>query len=242
VQTLADAAAAAAPFVHVPGGDPAIDRATFIYERWLRYLRLGLAWAGSRFAFHSIGSTLSVRAEPYAHVRGFPRRSAGEDFHLLAKLAKVGTVARLAGEPVRIRARRSNRVPFGTGPGVERVLAGDELVPDPSGFVALRSWLAALDTWSLDALEPELADAVERLGIRPRLDAIARDFPAEQRPRRVAECFDALQTVRLLNRWGESHPRVPFAEAARRSPFLPDGLADDPLEAQLSRLHALDIA
>ena len=63
---------------------------------------LGLGFAGSPYAYHSVGSTLAVRAEAYAIVRGVPKRAAGEDFYLLDKLAKVTPIRVLTGEPVAI--------------------------------------------------------------------------------------------------------------------------------------------
>ena len=63
-----------------------------LYEYSLRYYVAGLTYAQSPYAFHTIGSTMAVNAEHYASVRGFPRREAGEDFYLLNKLAKVGSV------------------------------------------------------------------------------------------------------------------------------------------------------
>src|SRR6185295_2791724 len=109
-----------ARFRHEATGDAALDGAHALYEVRLRYDVLGLASAGSPWAMHAIGSTLAVGVEAYAAVRGFPRRMAGEDFHLLAKLAKIGRVVRAGGEPIRLRSRSSDRVPFGTGAAVAR--------------------------------------------------------------------------------------------------------------------------
>src|SRR5690606_7285065 len=111
------------PFRHEGPADEPVTRATELYEASLRYHVLGLAHAGSPYAYHSIGSTLAVQARAYALVRGVPKRSAGEDFYLLDKLAKVAPLLRARGEPVRIRARFSTRVPFGTGPAVARIAA-----------------------------------------------------------------------------------------------------------------------
>ena len=54
----ADVAGLVFPFWHEPGGDPAIDAATALYELGLRYYVDGLAQAGSPFAFHTVGSAL----------------------------------------------------------------------------------------------------------------------------------------------------------------------------------------
>ena len=63
----------------------------------MSYYVAGLAMAGSRYAHHSLGSTIAVHAKTYAAVRGYPKRSAGEDFYLLNKICKLAPVERLAG-------------------------------------------------------------------------------------------------------------------------------------------------
>ncbi|MFW7379631.1 MAG: hypothetical protein ACOH5I_12530 [Oligoflexus sp.] len=91
------------------------------YEIWLRYYELGLAYAGSPYAFPTIGSTITFAADAYESVHGFPRRSAGEDFYLLNKLAKLGKIQVLGGRPIVLTDRPSIRVPFGTGQGTAKI-------------------------------------------------------------------------------------------------------------------------
>ena len=62
------------PFWHTPSGHAAVDAATAVYELSLRYYTLGLAAAGSPYAYESLGSSIVVLAPAYAEVRGFPRR------------------------------------------------------------------------------------------------------------------------------------------------------------------------
>jgi hypothetical protein len=142
------------------GGDEVPDihphkimQVTQLYEYSLRYYVAGLSFAHSPYAFHTIGSTIAVNAAHYAKVRGFPRRQAGEDFYLLNKLAKVGSVLQLSAEtdcePIEIAARLSDRVPFGTGAAVGRIMeledpAREFLLYHPSVFALLRSWLGSL--------------------------------------------------------------------------------------------------
>lgn len=111
------------PFEHVSDGDARVLAATRLVECSWRYYVLGLAWAGSPFAFQTVGSCIAPEIVAYAQARGFPRREAGEDFHLLAKLAKLGEVECLAEPVVGLTARISSRVPFGTGPAVQRALS-----------------------------------------------------------------------------------------------------------------------
>ncbi len=130
------------PFQHLPDGDGDVDRATALYELCLHHYVLGLEYARSPYAHHTLGSCLAVDALTYAQVRGFPRRSAAEDFYLLNKVAKIGPVLRLRGDCIALRARPSTRVPFGTGPAVVRIAGLDRetatLFYHPHCFQALR--------------------------------------------------------------------------------------------------------
>lgn len=116
--------AAILPFRHVVAAEPDVVHAHQVYELSLWHYVLGLAAAGSPYAFHTIGSTLLVHAHTYAQVRGFPKRTGGEDFHLLAKVRKVAAVQSLTGPEVPIRCRTSARTPFGTGPAVSKLMHG----------------------------------------------------------------------------------------------------------------------
>ena len=134
-----ECSAAVFPLWHEPSGKGDVDRATALYEIRLRYFQRGLQWAHSPYAFHTVGSTMVVHALCYAQVRGVPLRQAGEDFYLLDKLSKLRPLARLRGEPVRLRSRFSDRVPFGTGPESAKLARGAELeLYHPDCFAAVR--------------------------------------------------------------------------------------------------------
>lgn len=208
------------PFRHEAGGDAGIDEATVLYEISLRYYVLGLAAARSSYAYQSIGSTLCVDAPAYLSVRGFPKRAAGEDFYLLDKLAKVGPLRRISADPVRIRARASDRVPFGTGRRTQEIAresaAGSDLVLySPRTFGVLAAVIAGLDEFAtsaepgalsraLETRVPELSDAarqvLERLGVFSALhSAASRAKAGRVLRRRVHTWFDALRTLRFIH-------------------------------------------
>ncbi|KQC09865.1 MAG: hypothetical protein APR62_13045 [Smithella sp. SDB] len=116
------------------------------YEIFLRYWILGLRYAQSPWAFHSIGSTISVSSEAYVAVRGMNRREAGEDFYFLNKLAKTGEINYIKETCVYPSARLSTRVPFGTGKSMQRFLSQiskEEFynLYDVRIFTILRDWL-----------------------------------------------------------------------------------------------------
>jgi hypothetical protein len=126
-----DASAVSLPFTHHLFENDSTSAATLLYELKLHHYVLHLAALGSPYGFHALGSSFAVRANAYAAVRGVPLRSAGEDFYLLNKLAKVGLIHRATGTGVTITARQSSRVPFGTGPAVRRLLQAENMLSEP---------------------------------------------------------------------------------------------------------------
>lgn len=108
-------------FKHV-SDNPNIHHANRQYEQALKYFSNGLRYANSAYAYFTIGSVIVLNTEKYAQVRGFPKRSAGEDFYLLNKLAKLGDFHFFSDVAIKLNARISTRVPFGTGPAVKNIL------------------------------------------------------------------------------------------------------------------------
>ena len=209
--------AAVYPFRHV-GRDGALHRAGQLYELSLRYYVLGLQRAGSPYAMHTIGSTIAVSMTAYAAVRGFPRRHGAEDFYLLNKLAKVGPVERLGGAPIELRDRVSNRIPFGTGPAVGRILEGEpRRFYHPRTFELLGDFLRGLSALArgggapialellASALYPRLpAELGLRLadasGIESALvAAFARGSEVGARSQHLHTWFDAFRTLKWVH-------------------------------------------
>jgi hypothetical protein len=241
--TTTHVAAAVFPFWHEPGPDEAVNQATALHELSLRYYVRGLSFAGSPYAFHTLGSAMAVHVWAYAAVRGVPKREAGEDFYLLGKVAKVGTVLRTAMPPVRLRSRRSDRTPFGTGAGVARGLESARAFYAPECFVALGRFLGALGAFAehgafdrfeageggLTSAEWGAARAV-LFDARGRTAFAAAAAPARSAPerlRRVHEWFDAFRTLKFVHALRNSvWPSVEWSAARERASFLPAGPAD----------------
>ena len=238
-----DAIAANYPFVHVPGQDQACNAATALYELRLHHYVLGLEYASSPYAHHSLGSCLAVRAEAYAQVRGFPKRAAGEDFYLLNKLAKLGSISALTGECIQLQSRQSQRVPFGTGPAVARILqadtAGDAaLFYHPQCFVALRALLCAIPTLyaapaatlaeqlQAHAIEETLALSSERalleMGLADALQHCRRQGKSpRQYLRHFHQWFDALRTLKFIHALRDAGlPQLSLHDLAAQQPRL----------------------
>lgn len=97
-----------------------------LYERYLHYYRDALAYTGYPFAIFTIGSAFCCTAEAYVKQGGMNRRQAGEDFYFLHKLSQLGPIGEITSTCVFPLARLSDRVPFGTGPILQRWLNGQE--------------------------------------------------------------------------------------------------------------------
>lgn len=215
-----DHAAVCWPFLHRPMGNPRLDDACARYELRLHHYVLGLEYAGSPYAFHTLGSCISIHAEHYAMVGGFPRRNAAEDFYLLNKLAKTGPIARITGTCLQLESRPSDRVPFGTGPAVSAIAdsanpAAAALYYHPQLFATLRAFLQVLpalyatpgqpgELLRAAGCEPALAMAAEevllQLGLERALhhcrshSAIASDFC-----RHFHQWFDGFRTLKFIH-------------------------------------------
>jgi len=256
------AAAMLQPFTHVPV-EPALSDATMRYEARLRHHVLGLRYAGSAYAFHNIGSTIACNAQSYAQVRGFPVRAAAEDFYLLSKLSKVGSVIQRRGRPLEIAGRRSWRVPFGTGAAITRAAAPDDARPPlcyhPALFQLLRLALkvmhAAVEHGSpLNSVIQDTASGLDsnrlalwRHGLEQRavarlVDTVnASGLPADRRHRRLKDGFDALQTLKLMHAWRAGGlPDVSVERALQESVFCPEPPTE--LEAVCAYLARLEIS
>jgi hypothetical protein len=137
------------PFAHQKAGTKGGEAAILRYELFLRCYVAGLAYAGSPFAFHTVGSAMACRASAYLKCGGMNKRRAGEDFYFLQSLAKTSGVEQVQGAMVHPSPRRSDRVPFGTGRAVGELLDGDSsavLFYRPECFLLLKLWLGlALD-------------------------------------------------------------------------------------------------
>ena len=216
-----EAVAAVFPFLHVPGEAPAIDRATTLYELRLHQYVLGLEYAASPYAHHTLGSCLAVKADAYAQVRGFPKRAGAEDFYLLNKLAKLGPIARTQGQSILLQSRPSDRIPFGTGPAVAAISRAarpedERLFYHPQCFEALRALLASIDALARNPaaeLEPLLVSqglaanlalqsriALEAMGIEVALQHCQRQGKSPgQFQRQFHQWFDGFRSLKFIH-------------------------------------------
>ena len=241
-------------FEHRFSDDEGLALAARLYEISLRYYTLGLAWARSPYAYEAMGSCIAIRPEAYAAVRGFPRKNAAEDFYVLDKLAKVGSIVRLAGTPLLLEGRLSDRVPFGTGKALsdlvskKKALSGFQLY-HPAVFGHLAAWLRLLDAVAdaggrMEAALEELPRgspffktelllaSLEKMGAFPAMrEAIARSADAATMRRHFHTWFDAFRTLKLVHALRDGGlPSIPWRQAVAEAPFagLSASTVDEP--------------
>jgi len=248
-------------FDHRFAADPELAEAGRLYEISLRYYVLGLAWAGSPYAYQSMGSCLAIPAEAYASVRGFPKKNAAEDFYVLDKLAKFGAIQRLAGTPIQLDGRLSDRVPFGTGRALtdmtttKRGVASYRLY-HPLVFAHLAAWLRVLEAIAekggnvdqpLEALPAGnpflradlLQETLASLGAFEAVrEAIARSKDPETLRRHLHTWFDAFRTLRFIHEMRDGGLKsLPWRQALTEAPFTNlSGSTDEETETLRSTL------
>jgi hypothetical protein len=247
----ATAAALVYPYEHLDATREALE-----YEISLRYYVAGLRFAGSPYSFHTIGSSLAVHATAYAQVRGFPKRLAAEDFYLLNKLAKVGTIRSLHGESIGLSARTSNRTPFGTGHAIERARSPERdletlCVYHPAVFSYLGLWLQTLRALAEvgDSVDPAELLA-KQAGSWPTVDASRLQAHLEEcgawkaarigvercrtpitRAKHLDCGFDAFRTLKLIHALRAGGlASIPVLEALSSATFV-SARYSEPLEA-----------
>lgn len=99
-----------------------ISKAITIYEIYLRYFIEAQRYANFPYAFHTIGSAFVVKAQTYAQVGGMVLNNSGEDFYFLHKIIPQGFFGEINNTCVYPSPRISDRIVFGTGVAVKKII------------------------------------------------------------------------------------------------------------------------
>ena len=242
-------------FEHRFSGEDSLGLAARLYEISLRYYTLGLAWAGSPYAYQAMGSCIAIRPAAYAQVRGFPRKNAAEDFYVLNKLAKVGSVVRLSGAPLTLEGRLSDRVPFGTGKALSQLVSSRTALSrfrlyHPLVFAHLAAWLRVLASMARSGGRVEqaleqlprgspffradlLIESLEGMGAFTAVrEAIERSGDPPSMLRAFHTWFDAFRTLKLIHALRDGGlPSLSYREALAEAPFTGlTGTTEDDVE------------
>jgi hypothetical protein len=211
---------------------------TLLYDISLLYYACGLDWAESAYAYTSLGSTLAINSDHYAKVRGFPRRSAAEDFYLLNKLAKTGRVRRIGHSPIILSGRLSDRVPVGTGPGIAKIKALENpateyLFYNPAIFNLLQEFQRALAcVWQTPEAMLSTSEEIRGYCKVMKLDQLISQQHQRQKSKTVfdkflTDWFDGFKTLKFIHFMRDQFlPSVPISRLGQ-APFLQSGPVTD---------------
>lgn len=183
------------------------------YEMYLRYFRLAQKVAGIPQCLHTIGSCLAVTAETYARMGGMARRQAGEDFYFLQKLALQSKVASVDKPIVFPSPSVSERVPFGTGRSVKKIIeTGSCKVYNFGLFLLLKEFYSAFPSlYDGDSVVPsEIVEFVGEQKFKSLVDE-CRKNTSERKSfvKRMFAKFDVFFMIRFLNGFDEQSDFAP---------------------------------
>lgn len=198
----------------VQGEDPALEDAVRQYETYLRYFSRMLQQTGFPWYWQTIGSAFAVSADAYVKVGGMGRQQGGEDFYFLQKIFALGHIKELKEAVVYPLARFSDRVPFGTGPALQKILEepdGVMKVYSPKSFHALGTLFGMIDQFFrlsdqmiaalLTRLHPSLVDFLNENGFMAMIADCNRNSASLSAFRkRFFHHFNAFRIIKYLNR------------------------------------------
>lgn len=200
------------------------------YEIHLRYYIQALRWCEFPSAFHTVGSSMAVRAQAYAKQGGMNRRKAGEDFYFLRKIIELGDFTEVLETRVIPSGRESHRVPFGTGRAVtECVRTGGWQTYSLQSFSDLRILFSQVGSEkefvpSLAALSPVMREFLQSQGWEVAVEEIRSNTGSR----------DAF--VKRFFRWFDAFRVLKFVHFARDQAYGPGDLVEN-AEALQRVLH-----
>lgn len=200
-----EASAISVPYYHPLSGQESLDRPMLRYECYMRHYLLNLLRIGSPYAFTALGSAIAFPLWAYRRVGGITPLQAGEDFYLLQKFAKTGTLVSRLSPPfhdlaVHPQSRTSARVPFGTGPAIAKGIQGmDESYPfyTEEGFQAVKATYDAFaQLYQADIETPMSAFLRQQLATADLWEPLRQNFKTQDRF--VHACAERVDGLRIL--------------------------------------------
>lgn len=220
-----------------------------LYEIYLEYYWRGLQRAKSLYAYPSIGSCLALSFSDYCKVRGFPERSAGEDFHYLNKVRKIASVHCLQGAPLLVKARSRIRTPFGTSQGIQQIESqGGLRLWNPDSFLRLQEFIHTMMRWIHDPAPDHLKTilslwplSLEKLELENFIQHLMEARKTYRtRVKAFEDWFDALWQWRFIHSLHEhEYPMLPWREALTK--WIGDQTPHTPKDASIL-LKSLNIS
>jgi hypothetical protein len=197
------------------------------YELFLRYYNNALRWTGFLYAFQTVGSAMAVSASAYQKQCGMNTRKAGEDFYFLNKIIQLGNFGDLVSTTVYPSARKSERVPFGTGREMIEWERGEHLLSyHPDLFIESSKVFGMIDQFS-ECESP--IGLLEKNNVHPVFISYLNDqdmngWVAEAKSnsstieafrKRFFVWMNAFRVMKLLNALsGPTFPKIPIYKGA----------------------------
>ena len=218
--------------------------AIILYELHLRYYKNAQQYTGLPFVFHTIGSSMAVRASAYAKQGGMNKRKAGEDFYFLNKIIQLGNFTELNVTTVIPSPRISDRVPFGTGKAVGEIVSADVGSLETYNFrifVELKAFVSKVTTNNkklnasiLSGLINEFIN-VEELSLK--IGEIAKNANTEEAfIIRFFKAFDAFWIMKYVHFSRDNFHKQVSVLAASNELLLELGVINQPLKTELEAL------
>ncbi len=202
-----------------------IYNAIIDYELHLRYYKNAVQYTGTPFAFHTIGSSMAVKAESYAKQGGMNKRKAGEDFYFLNKIIQLGNFIEINSTKVLPSPRVSDRVPFGTGKAVGEILtnkASSFLTYSFDAFIALKKFFDGInDSYRSDNFEqlpPSIQDFVGHKTYTTKIDEIKKNTSnISSYTQRFFNVFDSFWILKFVHYYRDNHKKnKPITEECQK--------------------------
>lgn len=196
-------------------GNERLRDAMIQYELYLRYYKQALQFTGFPFAYYTIGSAFAVKAETYCRAGGMGKYQGGEDFYFLQKVFPLGKTIELNTTAVYPASRLSDRVPFGTGPSLIRLVESGEVIKPAyawESFRVLKTFFAQREVWykrkkDTIALPEALLAFLTETGFFASMDELSANCSVpEIFCRRFFDWFTGLRVLQCLNTLQETYP------------------------------------
>lgn len=197
----------------VEEGDLLLERAIRQYESYIRYFENTLKCTGFPYYYHTIGSAFAVSADAYVQVGGMGRQQGGEDFYFLQKVFQMGSVKELPDTFVYPLARYSDRIPFGTGPALRKIIEDPEnemTVYSVDSFIVLKTLFDMKDTFfrqseefiqsNIGQMHPSIKDfLIETHFVEDINDCNSNSATLVTFQKRFFHHFNAFKVIKFLN-------------------------------------------
>jgi len=212
--------AASIYFEHALKGDKfeeSVYEAILYYELHLRYYKNALRYANLPYAYHTIGSSMAVRAKDYVLQGGMNKRKAGEDFYFLQRFTNNPHFHEINSTTVFPSPRPSDRVPFGTGRAIKEILLGQRDEKSSyafESFTVLKEIFHEVDNWEETyPFSPYLKAFLGEKELRESINKIRSNTKnAEDFKKAIFTWFNAFKALKFVHFLRDNYfPNEPLA-------------------------------